>query len=292
MVVPSDIWCIRNGYTMDYEEMGQTKKIPDYKSAMQNSAEMRAMVSEIADFMQSNDFPIKDLEQELKRLEDEAAEAMMLESKESGANMAQSPVDMLKSNANPDIILDLDFEEQSEGFETFISFNLKAMDAYTSKIISGNTGQGTPGSSSQLTNQLKEAVYSFKDKFLSGLMNHFNDLFENGREIVVNVKRWSDCEIDFETEFGDQELGEIIDDFMAKNTVKGRFTTKTSTENVLRFEQVRIPLEITREDGTTKAIDAKGWGKGLQRFIKKTTGVECKIMTKGLGEVTIIMGGK
>ena len=76
MVVPSDIWCIRNGYTMDYEEMGQTKKIPDYKSAMQNSAEMRAMVSEIADFMQSNDFPIKDLEQELKRLEDEAAEAM------------------------------------------------------------------------------------------------------------------------------------------------------------------------------------------------------------------------
>ncbi len=89
---------------MDYEEMGQTKKIPDYKSAMQNSAEMRAMVSEIADFMQSNDFPIKDLEQELKRLEDEAAEAMMLESKESGANMAQSPVDMLKSNANPDII--------------------------------------------------------------------------------------------------------------------------------------------------------------------------------------------
>lgn len=292
MVLPSEIWCIRNGYLIEYNDMGVTKQLPDYKKAMQNDADMRAMVASLADFMQKEEFPIKSLEQELKNLESEAAEEMMMTSKESGSEVAESPIDKLKATAQPDIILDLDFEKVQLGPKVQIKFNLQAIDAYTSKIISGNVGQGTPSSSGDITNQLQEAVLSFKDNFLEGLMNHFSNLFTEGREIVVNVKRWGDCEIDFETEFGDLELGEIIEDYMAKNTVNGRFSTKSATENKLRFEQVRIPMLIEEADGSSRAIDARYWGRSLVKFIKKTTDQPCKLTTKGLGEITIIMGGK
>ena len=288
MVVPSDIWCIRNGYVIDYEAFGKTKQLPDYQAAMQNNADMRAMVAAMADFMQKEDFPIASLEQELKRLESEASEEMLLESKETGSGIAESPVDKLKTNASPDIILDLDFEKVQLGPKTQIKFNLQALDAYTSKIISGNIGQGTPSGTADLTNQLQEAVLSFKDNFLSGLMNYFNSLFTDGREIVVVVRRWSDCEIDFEEEYGDQELGELIEDYMAKNTVNGRFSTASASENRIRFEQVRIPLYD--ENGT--AIDAHKWARGLGKFIKKTTGLQCKVVNRGLGEAAVIMGGK
>lgn len=292
MVLPSEIWCIRNGYVIEYDDMGTTKQLPDYKKAMQNNSDMRAMVASMADFMQKEDFPIKSLEQELKNLESQAAEDMLMTSRESGSEIAESPIDKLKASANPDIILDLDFEKVQMGPKIQIKFNLQAIDAYTNKIISGNVGQGTPSSAGNITNQLQEAVLSFKDNFLSGLMNHFSNLFADGREIVVNVKRWADCEIDFETEFDDMELNEIIEDYMAKNTVKGRFSTKSSTENKMCFEQVRIPMVIEDSEGNQRAIDAKFWGRGLARFIKKTTGQTCKVTTRGLGEVTIIMGGK
>lgn len=292
MVLPSEIWCIRNGYTINYDDMGETKQIPDYKKALQNNSDMRAMIASMADFMQKEGYPIKSLEQELKNLESEAAEEMVMSSKETGSEVAESPIDRLKANAQPDIILDLDFEKVQLGPKTQIKFNLQAIDAYTGKIISGNVGQGTPSSAGDITNQLQEAVLSFKDNFLEGLMIHFNNLFSDGREIIVNIKRWGDCEIDFETEFGDLELGEIIEDYMAKNTVNGRFSTKSATENKLRFEQVRIPMTIDEGEGNIRAVDARYWGRSLVRFIKKTTGQTCKLTSKGLGEITIIMGGK
>jgi hypothetical protein len=54
------------------------------------------------------------------------------------------------------------------------------------------------------------------------------------------------------------------------------------------FEQVRIPLY----DDKNKAIDARNWAKGLQAHLKNTYGITCKLMTKGLGGATIVVGDK
>ncbi len=288
MVVPADAWCIRNGFVLEFDNMGTYEQIPNYKAAMQYSSDMRAMIASMGDFMQKEDFPIESLEQALKNVESDAGFDMVSTSK-SGSMLAESPKDKLLLQAKPDIILDLDFEEVKIGPRTAIKFNMQAIDAYTGKIISGNVGQGTPSSSIDKTIQLQEAVLSFKDNFLSGLMNHFNSLFKDGREIVVEVTRWDNCDIDFEEEYGDTELGELIEQWMTDNTVSGRFSTQMATENRMKFDQVRIPLY--KNDGRT-ALDARGWGRGLAKYIKNTTGQECKVQSRGLGLVRITMGGK
>jgi hypothetical protein len=136
---------------------------------------------------------------------------------------------------------------------------------------------------------LSEAVLAHIDNFSASLQTHFDDLFENGREIIVKIQKWDDWEDDLETEFAGEELGIIIEDWLADNTVKGRFSTTDMTENMALFEQVRIPLYNAKG----RAIDARRYIRELSKFLKNAPySIPNKVDTKGLGRVTIILGGK
>ena len=112
-------------------------------------------------------------------------------------------------------------------------------------------------------------------------------MMENGREVSIRIKRWDDSDVDLETEFNGKELSEIIEDWMADNTVKGRFNTVDATENMMYFQQVRIPLY----ESNGRATDARRWSRGLVSTLS-SLGIPSKLMTKGLGQATIVIGGK
>ncbi len=78
MVVPSDNWCIKNGYTMTYDEMGTIKTLPDYKAALQNETDMLMTISKINTMMADREFPLVNLETALKNMEQESAEVALL----------------------------------------------------------------------------------------------------------------------------------------------------------------------------------------------------------------------
>ena len=85
------------------------------------------------------------------------------------------------------------------------------------------------------------------------------------------------------------ELGEIIENWISENTVQGRFSTTTYTQNVIRFEQVRIPLY----DDKGRANDTRRWLRDLRNLLSKNPfNLTSKIYTRGLGEVWLIIGEK
>lgn len=296
MVVPADAFCERYGYVQQANAMGQTVSSPDYARAMKENADIRTLVAAMADFMAKNDFPIQSLEQELKRLQTEDAELAMMTGKNSGAEVDETPLERLRRSAKADIILDLDYEVHRIGPQKQVSFNLQAIDAYSSKIISGNTGVST-AANVPLTSLLEECVLSFKDNFLNGLQHHFDDLFANGREISITLLRYNNCPVDFEEEYeinGEAyELAEIIEAWMADNTVEGRFTTAAKSANRLRFNQVRIPLYAQNMNGRDVAIDAEAFVKPLVRMLKKAPyKLTVGSAPRGLGDVWITIGDK
>ena len=296
MVVPADAFCERYGYVQQANAMGQTVSSPDYSRAMKENADIRTLVAAMADFMAKNDFPIQSLEQELKRLQTEDAELAMMTGKNSGAEVDETPLERLRRSAKADIILDLDYEVHRIGPQKQVTFNLQAIDAYSSKIISGTTGAST-AANVPLTSLLEECVLSFKDNFLSGLQHYFDDLFANGREISVTLLRYNNCPVDFEEEYevnGEEyELAEIIEAWMADNTVEGRFTTAAKSANRLRFNQVRIPLYAQNMNGRDVAIDAEAFVKPLVRMLKKAPyKLTVGSAPRGLGDVWITIGDK
>ncbi|MBQ7622854.1 MAG: hypothetical protein IJS66_03870 [Bacteroidales bacterium] len=296
MVVPSDSWCQRNGFVQTVNQSGTTVTMSDYARAMRENADMRTVVSAMGDFMAKNDFPIQSLEQELKRLQTEDAELSMMTGKKSGGEIEETPLERLRRSAKADIILDMDYEIHRIGPKRQVSFNLQAVDAYSSKIISGNTGVGSD-SSAPMTTLLEEAVLSFKDNFLSGLQHHFDDLFANGREISITLLRYDSCPIDFEEEFEvngqDAELAEIIEAWVADNSKEGRFNTAAKSANRIRFNQVRIPLYGKNLNGRDVAIDAEAFARPLVKMLKKAPyNLVVGSAPKGLGEVWITIGDK
>lgn len=299
MVVPSDSWCHRNGYEIEFDNMGTIISVPDYAKAFTENTEIRTMVSAMADFMAKNGFPIQSLEQELNRLKNESAEISMMTGKNEGGEIAETPIEKLRRTAKTDIILNLDYSVQKIGPYKQVEFNLQAIDAYSSKIISGNTGVSEKiSASASNTTILEAAVLSFKDNFLAGLQDYFTDLLTNGREVTVTLLRYDTCPIDFEEEFQvngyDVELADIIEAWFAENAVEGRFSTDTRSANRLRFTQVRIPLyTINPLSNRETAIDANGFVRDLANMLKKEPyNIQVGRSPKGLGEVWLTIGDK
>jgi hypothetical protein len=288
MVVPSDVWCNQRGYMQEFDNQGTYVTVPDYKRALQEDAALLIAISKINELMAARGFPLKNLESVLKSLESEAAEDAMLTSKTSGAAVAESPIDKLKKVAKADIIMQMTWNVNNMGPKHSVTFNLQGLDSYTDKQVAGASGTGSELIGSNLPVMLETAVLSHIDNFNVQLMSHFDDLFANGREIVLRMKKFDSFAGDFETDYGGDELGNQIDTWMKNNTVKGRFSASDATENMMLFEQVRIPLF----DVNGKAIDAKGWAKGLQKYLKETYKIESKLMTKGLGQASIVVGEK
>lgn len=292
MVVPSDNWCIKNGYTMSFNEMGTIKTLPDYKAALQNETDLLMTISKINTLMADRGFPLVNLETALKNMEQESAEISVLTSK-SGGSLAENPIDVLQRAANADIIIQLTYVINKNGPQRSITFMLQGFDAYTNKQIAGAQGTGSPSFATETPVLLEEAVLSHIEDFNTRLQNHFNDLFENGREIVFQTRVWDSSPIDLEEEFdykGEKlELGEIIEDWVSENTVKGRFSTGTYTQNVIRFDQVRIPLYDERQ----RAMDTRRWVRDLRTLLTKAPfNQQVKIHTRGLGEIWLIIGEK
>ena len=236
--------------------------------------------------MSDRGFPTKLLEQELKSLEAESAEDAMMTSK-SGEDVTETPIDKLRKKAKSDIIMQVTWTVNKTGPRYSLTFNLQGIDAYTNKQIAACQGTGDPTFSAELPVLLEESIANQLDGFNQQLQSHFDDLFQNGREITIRCKKWNDSDVDFESEFEGKELGEIIEDWISENTVQGRYNTSDATENMMYFEQVRIPM--VNDKG--RAIDARQWVRGIVNHLK-TYGVESKLMMKGLGQATIVIGGK
>lgn len=288
MVVPSDVWCNQNGYTQTYDNQGTSTTLPDYKMAFQNNTDLLLVISKINELFADRGFPLKNLESSLKALESQSAEDAMLMSS-SGGEINESPIDMLKKVANADIIIQLTWSVNQVGPKKSITFNLQGLDAYTDKQIAGASGTGAQSFTAELPVLLEEAVIAYIDDFNFQLQSHFDDMFENGREVSIRILTWDTWMYDLESyDFGDDELGILIEDWMYDNTVNGRFNTTIATENMMLFDQVRIPLY----DERGRAIDARRWASTLRRYLYTSYQIDSKLMMRGLGQAQLVLGEK
>ena len=290
MVIPSDVWCISNGYYTEVENMGVTAKVPNYKQALQENMGLKLAIAKLNDLMAERQFPLQSLEQTIKNLEQRRMEDNMTTSK-SGNDLAESPLDEVARVAKCDIILELSWEVKDFGPKHSLAYILEARDAYTGKSIGAASGTGAPSLSADVDVLLEEAIVANMDNFNNRLMDHFTEMQQIGREITLDIKVFANnaAGIDLETEFGDDELIDIIENWLQLNTVQGRFSRQYSSENVANFTQVRIPVY----DERGRAIDANGFAKSLSKMLKKEPyNIPNKILFKGLGRAVIILGEK
>lgn len=290
MVFPSDAWCINNGYYTEVENMGVTEKVPNYKQALQENVELKLAIAKINDLMAERQFPLQSLEQAIKNVELRRTEDDLTTSK-SGNMVAESPLDELSRAAKADIILELTWDVKTLGPKHSVSYILEAKDAYTGKSIGAVSGAGTPSMTADVDVLLEEAIVANIDNFNIRLQDYFTEMQTIGREIVLDIKVFDNnaAGIDLESEYGEDELIDIINRWMFQNTVSGRFSMPYASENMANFTQVRIPVY----DDYGIPVDANAFAKKLARMLKKEPyNIQSKVLVKGLGRAVIILGEK
>ena len=290
MVFPSENWCINNGFYTEVENMGYTQKVPDYRRALQESMDLKMAIAQINNQFAQRQFPLEDLEQTLKNIEQERAEDHLTLSK-NGNELSETPLDEISRIAKADIILELSWEARVTGPKTTLTYILEAKDAYTGKSLGGPSGPLPSSMSADIPTLLTEAVVANMDEFQAMVQQHFEDMQTNGREIRLDIRVFDNnaANVDLETEYGDDELGEIITRWMAQNTVNRRFSVKNASETRMNFTQVRIPLF----DDYGMPIAAGEFAKKLQKSLKKDPfNIPSKVMNKGLGYAVVVIGEK
>lgn len=285
MVVPSDAWCRQNGYM----HVDGNNSYPDYRTALQSNMELLNVISKINIIMSDRGFPLENLETALKALSTSDVENAMIQSKESGSNLQETALDQLYRCAQADIIMQLTWNVNTTGPKHSVTFNLQALDSYTNKQVAGAQGTGAPSFAAEIPVLLEEAVLAHMDAFCSRLMDHFNDTKANGREVAIDIRLFETADIDFETEFDDYELAEIITNWLAKECVNHRFSKGPSTASMLQFKQVRIPVT----DANGIPTDAYAFARNLVRFLKRAPyNIPAKVIPRGLGKAIIVLGEK
>lgn len=282
MVVPSDAWCNQNGYMLTFDNQGIPTKVPDYKKALQENTDLLLVISTLNGLMAEREFPLVNLETVLKGLENDRARNIGRTSRETGFGIAESPIDEIIKTAKADIILQLTWTVNTLGPKKSVTYNLQGLDSYTYKQIATATGTGPQSFSVELPILLEEAVRDNIEDFTYTLQEHFDDMFENGREVTLQILTWEDWSGDLD------DLSFEIEDWLDANCIKGRFSTTDVTDTYAKFEQIRMPLFNERG----RAMAARNFFRNLSKTLTDKYDTPNKLDTEGLGKVTLILGGK
>ena len=262
MILPSDHWCEQRFYMTTWDNQGVKVKTADYQTAFLQDRELTQVISKLGELLTKQGYSLKDAEQETKAVFNRIAEDNVTMSNTSGSAIAESPLDMIKKRAKMDILIQIDWTINSD---RSVTFTLEAFDS------------------------LEQAIKSKIKEFDKQMDKYYADLNQNGREIVLTIKCWAnwDGNLEIENEEGD-ELLDVIQKWLKKNTVNGVFNLSDATETFAQFEQVRIPLYDEEGD----ALDARGFTTMLRKHLVKECEITSKVMTRGLGEGILVLGEK
>ncbi len=291
MLFPDDNWMKSNGYSQIVQVDGSARLKNNYALAFQDNPTLTAVALKFQSIFLDRGFQVVNVADEIKRLEAEALTNMSIESK-SGDVAKENFRDVILKRARPDIVLEFGWQEVPNGWGKSLQLNLSAKDAYSMKPISAVTGFGPP-SNVAIEFKIDEALTAQLTPYCDQMNLYFGEILENGREVEIVIQIAQGNSFDLETEFNCSEYGQedelrfLIEEYIARHTVKGRFTTRGGTENAITFNQVRIPLFNVKG----RAMDAAMFGNDLRKWLKSEPFLaESRLIPNGLGSVIILIG--
>ena len=211
MVLPDKTWCKQNNFIDEVQRQGKTRYVEQFEAAFTNSTDLKNVITTINKLFSDRGFPLENAEASLSSLDEEEDEEEFMESESSGSEVTRTPYDMLMNKCKPDITLRVGWEVESVGFNRAITYRIEAIDSYSNKSVASASGTGPVlARTVPLAVMLEQSVLDKMDGLTNQLMRYFDDIQTNGREISLRVRTWKSAGFSLTSEFGGQELNQII----------------------------------------------------------------------------------
>ena len=285
LVLPSDQLLQKFGMLSNEDAQGKTIYIRNYAGYLLKDEDSKFIFSTIQGAFINYGYPLNDLEQTLKSLNDQA----MVDEVDGIQKDAKT---MLLTSAKPDIILELDYglanAGNSRNINKSLTYTLRAIDAFSNKVVATiqQTGFGADSRDNTPAGLMQAALDKDAKEFTKQIDNYFEDIIANGRDITVRiaVDGASPIKLSDDNISGDTYTDFIID-YMKTHTLQGAYNMNRNTDVELYFTNVRI--KTLNDDGTQ--YSAYDFARELTKALNQECGVKSKNTTQGLGDATIIV---
>lgn len=286
LVLPSDQLLQEYGALKNQTELGKKLQIRDYGQYLLADENSKFIVASIQSAFIDFGYPLGDLEQTLKSINDQ-------EMVDEVTGIKKDARTILLTNAKPDIILELDYNlktDRSSAERTkSLTYTIKAIDAFTNKVVATIQETGVQNEKNNTAaGIMASALEKNSSDFTKQIDNYFDDIVANGRDITVRVTidEGEAFEMSDACITGDTYTDYLLD-YMKAHSIQGAYNMQRQTDTEIYFTNVRI--NTLDENGTQ--FSAYDFARELTKSLNKECGVKAKNVSQGLGDATIIIKG-
>lgn len=284
MVLPSDNLLEEYNALKTQTFDGRKFVLRDYQQYLLANNDNQQILSTVQGAFVDMNYPLNDLEQTLKQLNTQEATDM-------ADNLEKDSKTILLATAQPDIILELEYKNKMDLASHNVnsrqlSYTLRALDAYTNKVVA--TVNETGIENSNTVDAIQKSLNEKLPKLSEDIIKYFSDILYRGREVTVRVavEKGSNVKLSDENVEGDTYSDWIVD-YLNTHTIKGAYKMQRNSDNEIYFVNVRIKL--LNEDGTQNSV--YNWAREFRSAIRKNLGVKATNKAQGLGEILITISG-
>lgn len=282
MVIPSDQFLQRAGFLKTKQTNGRTVYDRDYSGFILNNTINKNAVRAIQNYFIGQGYPLNDLEQSLKSLDNQAI-------MDDADNIAKDAKTLLVSTCHPDIILEFDFEQKIKetGRTTsikVIDYTMAAIDAFSNKSVASFVKTEIKD---DLSTYLEKQLPSDLPNFISQIKAYFTDIVTNGRDITFRVAIDANSSVNLTDDYNNvgDTYADWIRDWVKTNAKNGTATLNRNTGKEMYYTSVRITNNA--DDGTQ--FNAYDFANKFRKEFIKNFSLKVTNSTQGLGDAYVII---
>lgn len=281
MIIPSDRMLKDEKCLTINTFNGKKTIIRDISGFIVKSEKSNSIISAIQKYFIQIGYPLNDLEQSLKSINNRQIS-------DETDNIAKDAKTLLLNTVSPDIILELDYQENvitgRTSRKSYINIALSAIDVYSDKVIAVANKNNLDMS---LDEYLEKGITKDLETLEPQLRNYFTDIVTNGREISFRVTLSNDCPISLSDMYNNE--GDTYSDWIRRwvitNAKNGSANMVSNTKKEMAFTYVRISNVM--DDGTQ--FNAYEFAGKFRKEFFKTFSLQSSNNSQGLGNALVII---
>lgn len=281
MIIPSDRMLKDEKCLTINTFNGKKTIIRDISGFIVKSEKSNSIISAIQKYFIQIGYPLNDLEQSLKAINDRQI-------LDEADNIVKDAKTLLLNTVSPDIILELDYQENvitgRTSRKSYINIALSAIDVYSDKVIAVSNKNNLDMS---LDEYLEKGITKDLEILEPQLRNYFTDIVANGREISFRVTLSNDCPINLSDMYNN--AGDTYSDWIRRwvitNAKNGSANLVSNTKKEMAFTNVRISNVMN--DGTQ--FNAYEFARKFRKDFFKTFSLQSSNNSQGLGNALVII---
>lgn len=206
----------------------------DIRQTIETDPNIRIVLSKIREAFDKRGFTTIDFETKLKA---QSANNALSD------NAQTSRSSMIIQNSGADICVETEYIYTPSSNGNSVKVLMVACDESTGGALASKDAFSGQFYSEDIGRLAGAAVQKVADDFLNVIQTKFDEIVENGRSIILDIKIDEASSHTLHEEINESELVDLIEDWVADHAYKNNYHVQGSGELEMIFDDIRIPLK-------------------------------------------------